>query len=319
MSRIAISGAGAFGAALACAFASHGHRVTLWGRDAGTMDAARASRLLPRLPGVTLPGDLTLTSDPAALEGADARLVCVPTQSLRAHLRALPEPDAPVVLCCKGMEVGTGLLPSEVARDVLPDARIGVLTGPGFAGEIAALKPTALTVAGMDGLDRALQDSLATASIRLYRTDDVTGAQIGGAMKNVIAIACGVTIGAGLGESARAAVLTRGYAEMTRFALARGGRAETLSGLSGLGDLALTATSTLSRNFAFGVALGSGQPPAAGKTVEGAATAGAFAALSGRLGIDLPIAAMVAALVAGDLPVADAIVALLSRPLKPEA
>lgn len=319
MSRITISGAGAFGAALACAFANNGHRVTLWGRNAETMETASTTRKLPRLPGIALPDGLHLTSDAAELRGAEVRLVCVPTQSLRAHLQTLPEPDAPLVLCCKGMEVGTGLLPTEVTSDVLPNANVGVLTGPGFAGEIAALKPTALTVAGAGGLGRGLQDMLASASIRLYRTDDVTGAQIGGAMKNVIAIACGVAIGAGLGESARAAVLTRGFAEMTRFAIARGGRAETLSGLSGLGDLALTATSSLSRNFAFGVALGSGQPPEAGKTVEGAATAGAFADLSANLGIDLPIATMVAALVGGHLPVDKAVAALLSRPLKPEA
>lgn len=319
MSRIAISGAGAFGAALACAFAKHGHGVTLWGRDEGAIKAAQATRVLPRLPSVTLPDGITLTHVQSDLDGADAHLICVPTQSLRGYLQTMAKPTVPVILCCKGMEAATGLLPSEVAHQVLPTARIGVLTGPGFAAEIASGKPTALTIAGADGLGAALQGDLATSSIRLYSTDDVTGAQIGGAMKNVIAIACGVTIGAGLGESARAAVLTRGFAEMTRFALVRGGRVETLSGLSGLGDLALTATSTLSRNFAYGVALGSGQPPEPGKTVEGAATAGAFADLSGRLGIDLPIARMVAALVAGQMPVQDAVSALLSRPLKPEA
>lgn len=315
MSCIAIAGAGAFGTALASVQAAAGRRVVLWGRSASGMAAIARSRENPRLPGVQLSERIEPTSDPALLVQAEAVLIAVPTQGLRGFLGAVALPPVPLVLLCKGMERGSGLLPSEVLADALPGREAAVLTGPGFADEIAAGKPTALTVAAARGVD-ALQRLLATSTLRPYSTDDLIGAQIGGAMKNVIAIACGVTIGAGLGESARAAVLTRGFAEMQRFAATRGARAETLSGLSGLGDLALTATSERSRNYAFGLALGAGRPPRQGVTVEGVASAQAFAGLPG---LDLPITATVAALVEGALPVRDAVTSLLSRPLKPEA
>ncbi|MBC7157371.1 MAG: NAD(P)H-dependent glycerol-3-phosphate dehydrogenase, partial [Rhodobacteraceae bacterium] len=221
--------------------------------------------------------------------------------------------------CCKGIELGSGLGPAGLIARALPGARAALLTGPGFAADIGAGLPTALTLAcADDALGAALQAALAGPVIRLYRTSDVAGAELGGALKNVIAIAAGLTIGAGLGDSARAAVLTRGFAEMVRLATACGARAETLAGLSGLGDLVLTCTSEKSRNFTHGVALGRGAVPAAGVTVEGVATATAALALARGAGVEMPLARTVAEVCAGTTPLNAAIAGLMARPLKEE-
>lgn len=266
---IAVVGAGAFGTALAVVQATEGRAVTLWGRDEAAMAAAAATREHPALPGVSLPPGLTVTADlPSA---ADIVLLAVPAQATGDFLRerggALPE--APLVLCAKGID-GRGLrLQTGIAAEALPGRALAALTGPGFAGEIAHGLPSALTLACADlTLGRILQAGLSTRRLRLYLTDDVIGAQLGGALKNVIAIACGMVEGAGLGHSARAALMTRGFAEMTRLAVAMGARPETLSGLSGLGDLSLTCNSMQSRNFALGRALGAGAARPGG-TVEG--------------------------------------------------
>jgi glycerol-3-phosphate dehydrogenase (NAD(P)+) len=253
-------------------------------------------------------------------------LSAVPAQVTREVLAVLaPElPDGvPLVLTAKGLEQGTLKLQSEIAAEVAPGHPVAILTGPSFARDLTAGLPTAVTLAVADeDIGEALQRRLATRSLRPYLTDDIIGAQIGGAVKNVIAIACGAAIGAGLGESARAALMSRGFAEMVRLGTALGGRAETLAGLSGLGDLALTAASENSRNFAYGVALGQGVPVSElaidGRTYEGAATAGPVAALGAQLGIEMPIAATVADLVAGSVTVPEAVSTLFNRPLRRE-
>ena len=222
------------------------------------------------------------------------------------------------MLCAKGVDARGLRLQTEIAAALAPGRPLAALTGPGFAGEVARGLPTALTLACADAeLGRALQAGLATRRLRLYLTDDVTGAQLGGALKNVIAIACGMVEGAGLGASARAALMTRGFAEMSRLAVAMGGRPETLAGLSGLGDLSLTCDSTQSRNFALGRALGAGEP-AGGGTVEGVATARAACQLGDRQGVELPIAAAVADVLDGTVTIAGAMEALLARPLREE-
>lgn len=319
---IAVIGAGAFGTALAVALARNGNAVTLWARDAEQVATMAGTRRNPaRLPGVDLPENVTVTAEITDLIGAEAVLLSLPMQSLRAFLsphRAILN-GSPLVACCKGIDLSALTGPSEIIRAECPDSAIAVLTGPSFAADIARGLPTALTLACADGrAAEALQRLLATPVLRLYRSDDVVGAELGGALKNVIAIAAGVVIGAGLGDSARAALMTRGYAEMVRLALALGAKAETLAGLSGFGDLVLTCTSAQSRNFRFGQGLGGGTPIEAGVTVEGAATAKAVSNLAETRGIDLPITAMVAALIDGRVDLSLAIQTLLSRPLKKE-
>ncbi|MGR3717943.1 MAG: NAD(P)H-dependent glycerol-3-phosphate dehydrogenase [Thermohalobaculum sp.] len=262
----------------------------------------------------------------AVLAGAGMVISAVPAQATREVLGALAPalPDGvALVLTAKGLEQGTLKLQSEIAAEVAPGHPVAILTGPSFARDLTAGLPTAVTLAVADGvLGETLQRRLATRSLRPYLTGDIIGAQIGGAVKNVIAIACGAAIGVGLGESARAALMTRGFAEMVRLGTALGGRAETLGGLSGLGDLALTAASESSRNFAYGLALGRGVSladlAADGRTYEGAATAGPVAALAARLGAEMPVAATVAALVADGLAVPDAVEKLFNRPLRRE-
>jgi glycerol-3-phosphate dehydrogenase (NAD(P)+) len=317
---IAVAGAGAFGTALAAVQAASGKPVTLWGRDAAAMQAMDAARANPRLPGVELPPGLACTADLAELARAAAVLLAVPAQEterfLRTHGASLP--PVPLVLCAKGIDAGSLRMQTEIAGAVVPGHPLAALTGPGFAGEIARGLPTALTLACADtGRGRALQALLATPRMRLYLTDDVTGAELGGALKNVIAIACGISDGARLGASARAALMTRGFAEMTRLAVAMGARAETLAGLSGLGDLSLTCNSAQSRNFAHGRALGAGEDRPGG-TVEGVATARAACQLGARHRVELPIAEAVADLLEGRLTIAGAMEALLSRPLREE-
>lgn len=319
---IGVLGAGAFGTALAIALARAGRDVTLWARDAelaGQMQVGRRTR--HHLPGFDLPDTVYATADMARLSGAEAVLLTVPMQALRDVLQA----DAArlagtaLVACCKGLDLATLTGPAEVVAAACPGDVVAVLTGPGFAADIAQGMPTALTLACRNAAAGAtLQSLLSTPVLRLYRTTDVIGAELGGGLKNIMAIACGVCIGAGLGESARAALVARGFAEMQRLARHLGARSETLMGLSGLGDLVLTCTSVQSRNFRYGMALGRGEDFAAGVTVEGIATARAVAALAVRQGVELPVTEAVAGLVDGRHDVAGALQSLLDRPLKKE-
>ncbi len=310
--RIAVVGAGAWGTALAVQCLRAGAEVTLWARDVG-----RAERT-PRLAGFALPAGVLVQALP---EQADAILLCVPMQSLRAVTGAM-RPRVPLVACCKGVEADTGLLPLEVLAELHPGQPTAVLSGPNFAHEIAAGQPAASVLAAVDpALRERLVGLLATPGFRLYGNDDVVGVQVGGAAKNVVAIAAGAVVGARLGENARAALVTRGLVEIGRLAASLGGRADTVAGLSGLGDLLLTCTGESSRNFRFGLALGRGERPAEAAlaqagVVEGAATAAALLA-RGR-GLDLPVCAAVAGLVAGETGLDEAIAALLARPRRDE-
>ena len=315
---IGVVGAGAFGTALAIALARDGRNVTLWARETGDMAATRRS---PRLPDVTLPDGIRVTADMADLLGSETVLLATPAQTLRdvltTHAGVLG--DRTLVACCKGIDLSTLTGPVATIAATAPKATPAILTGPSFAADIARGLPTALTLACAD--DRAgqrVQAVLSTGTLRVYRTTDTIGAELGGALKNVIAIACGVTIGAGLGDSARAALMTRGFAEMQRLAEALGAVPQTLTGLSGLGDLALTCTSSLSRNYRYGLALGAGTQIDPGMTVEGAATSRAVTRLGQARGIDLPVCAIVAALTDRQISVETALQTLLSRPLKEE-
>jgi glycerol-3-phosphate dehydrogenase (NAD(P)+) len=326
--RVAIVGAGAFGTALALVAHKAGCDVTVWGRNAEEIEAIRARREnAAYLPGVEIPPAIELTADLAKCGGADILLLAVPAQATRAAatmLAADKRRGIPIVACAKGIEEETGKLQTEIIAEILPRARPAALSGPGFAEEIARGMPTAVTVAATDlALARALSAAFASDSFRPYASDDLVGVELGGAIKNVLAIACGVVAGRGLGESARAALVARGLAEMTRLGIALNARAETFMGLSGLGDLVLTATSRRSRNLQFGMALGEGRPAAellvAGMPlVEGAHTARVAAALAARLGVDAPIIAAVAAIIGGKLSIDAAIEGLVNRPLKAE-
>ncbi|AYO82256.1 NAD(P)H-dependent glycerol-3-phosphate dehydrogenase [Methylobacterium brachiatum] len=324
---INVVGGGAWGTALANAAAAAGHPVSLWLRDPEAAARLEVERENPRyLPGVPLHARIAATALPEQLAGARATLLVVPAQTVRGVLEALRDPLAsagPVILCAKGIERGTDSFLSAVAAQVLPPGTpVAVLSGPSFAADVARGLPTAVTLAAADpGLAAALSTLLSGPSFRLYHTDDVRGVEIGGAGKNVLAIACGIVAGRGLGESARAALIARAFAELMRFARAFGGRPETLMGLSGLGDLVLTASSPQSRNFAFGQRLGAGATPeaaAGGKLAEGAFTAAALAGLAAARGIEMPVAQAVAAIVAGQAGVEDVIAGLLARPLRGE-
>ncbi|MDO5642412.1 MAG: NAD(P)H-dependent glycerol-3-phosphate dehydrogenase [Paracoccus sp. (in: a-proteobacteria)] len=310
----AILGSGAFGTALALAL-SGTQPVTLWGRS---LPEGRES---PRLPGASIPQAVRLSDDlEAALEGQDRVILALPAQALGGFLAqhgALLD-GRWLVNTAKGIDLSTGLSPSILITGACPGARVASLTGPSFAADIARGLPTALTLASAHAGLADLQHRLATPVLRLYRSEDIRGAELGGALKNVIAIAAGVAIGAGLGDSARAALITRGFAEMTRLATALGARPETLAGLSGLGDLVLTSTSDLSRNFRYGRALGAGQDFGAGITVEGAATARAASRLAQARGIAMPIARAVAGLAEGRSGVAEVVETLMNRPLRAE-
>ncbi|WP_372800308.1 NAD(P)H-dependent glycerol-3-phosphate dehydrogenase [Paracoccus seriniphilus] len=311
---IAILGAGAFGTALAVALSANGP-VGLWGRQASWR------RENPRLPGITMPDNIDVTDNLASVLSADTILLALPAQILRGFLadHGARLNGKTLVSTAKGIDISTLTGPSALIAEACPESCIAVLTGPSFAADIARGLPTALTLACASGTEGPrLQHALSTPVLRLYLTSDIAGAELGGALKNVIAIAAGIVIGAGLGDSARAAIITRGFAEMTRLAGRLGARPETLTGLSGLGDLTLTCTSPQSRNFRFGLSLGAGQPFDRATTVEGAATAGAVAALATRIGEDMPIAAMVARLAEGAVSVEKAVEYLMTRPLKEE-
>ena len=315
---IGVVGAGAFGTALAIALARDGRSVTLWARDIGDMAQTRRS---PRLPDVTLPDGINITENMVDIAALETVLLAVPAQSLRDILTAnATHLDAKqLVACCKGIDLETLTGPVATIARTLPNAMPAILTGPSFAADIARGLPTALTLACADDtVGQSLQQQLSTGTLRIYRTTDTIGAELGGALKNVIAIACGVAIGASLGDSARAALMTRGFAEMQRLAQILGAEPQTLVGLSGLGDLALTCTSPLSRNYRYGLALGAGTAIDPAMTVEGAATSWAVMRLGQDRGIDLPVCAVVAALTRGEISVETALQNLLSRPLKEE-
>lgn len=318
---ISILGSGAFGTALAIALAQK-DRVTLWTRSADQFHDMRANRCnSARLPGVTLPQAVCPTDEIARALDADILLLAVPVQMLRALLAAQGSRlgGQHLVACCKGIELVSGLGPTAVIQALTGAAYPAVLTGPSFAAEIARGLPTALTLACGDGqTGELLQSRLSTETLRLYRTTDTRGAELGGALKNVMAIACGAAIGAGLGNSARAALMTRGYAEMVRLTRALGGQAETLAGLSGFGDLALTCTSEQSRNFQLGLALGRKQDFDGSITVEGAATARAIAAKSREIGVEMPITRAVVELLDRNQTLEQIMGGLLNRTLKPE-
>lgn len=314
-------GAGAWGTALAVQAVRAGNAVTLWVRDPARARAIADQWENPRLPGIRLPEQVAVTAELASIT-ADLVLLTVPMQHMRRVAARLPA--APVVVCAKGVEAGTLLLPLEVLGEVDPARPAAVLTGPNFAHEIAAGLPAASVVAAGDTTLRTeIVTRLATQAFRLYGNDDPIGAQIGGAAKNVIAIAAGAVIGAGLGENARAALVTRGLAELGRLAVALGGRLETVSGLSGLGDLLLTCTGPVSRNYSLGLALGRGERLAdvlAARTsvTEGVATAPALVARATGAGMELPVCAAVAALLDGQADLDAAMRMLLSRPRRDE-
>ena len=322
--RIGVIGGGAWGTALAQVAAAGDRPVTLWAREPEVVESVNAgheNRLF--LPGVPLDPAIRATGDLAELAGHDALLVVAPAQHVGAVLASAPVGATPLVLCAKGIEAGTKRLVGDVARAAAPAAPLAVLSGPTFAHEVARGLPTAVTLACADpALGTALADRLGNPRFRPYASTDVLGAEIGGAVKNVLAIACGVVEGAGLGQNARAALIARGFAEMTRFGLARGARAETLAGLSGLGDLVLTCSSTSSRNFSLGLGLGQGRAAADlmadRRTVaEGAFTAPVLVEAAADAGVEMPVAQAVADLLAG-AAVGSVIEALLARPLRAE-
>lgn len=318
---IAVLGAGAFGTALAIALAAN-EPVTLWARSetaAKEIDAARENTA--RLAGAKLPQNVSVTAEIADISACDTVLLAMPMQQMAGFLAQHQSrlDGKRLVACSKGIDLASGQGPARIIAEHCPNAVPAILTGPSFAADIARGLPTALTLACSDREQgEILQRALSTPVLRLYRSEDIIGAELGGALKNVVAIAAGVVIGAGLGDSARAALMTRGFSEMTRIAQLRGAKAETLNGLSGFGDLVLTCTSAQSRNFRFGQALGRGETFDAGVTVEGAATAKAVSILAQKHQIELPIAAMVAALVDHKITVEAAVSALMSRPLKEE-
>jgi glycerol-3-phosphate dehydrogenase (NAD(P)+) len=323
-----VIGGGAWGTALAQVCARAGLTVTLQAREVEVVEAINARNENPTfLPGVTLDPVIDATTELADLSPCDFILAVAPAQHLRSTLAALAphvRAGVPILLCAKGVEQGTLCLMTEVLAQTIPDAAPAVLSGPSFAGEVARGLPTAVTLACLDeDLGRALAEAIATPTFRPYLAPDMIGAEAGGAIKNVLAIACGIVEGKGLGRSAHAALITRGFAEMTRVAEALGGQAETVAGLCGLGDLVLTCSSPQSRNMSVGLALGGGQTidqALAGKltVAEGVASAPAVRALARRLGVETPICEAVAAILAGEVGVDDAILGLLSRPLKSE-
>ncbi|HWA79995.1 MAG TPA: NAD(P)H-dependent glycerol-3-phosphate dehydrogenase [Acetobacteraceae bacterium] len=318
MNSIGIVGAGAWGTALALFAHRAGHPVQLWARDPERRLEIAAQRENRRLPGVTLPKDIELADDPS-MPGSALLLLAVPMQHFRAIAGTVLPAGRPLVAVAKGMEAGTGLLPLEILAELHPDTPAAVLAGPNFAAEIAAGLPAATVLAAADGaLRQMLLGALAGPGLRLYGNADPLGVQVGGAAKNVIAIAAGAVIGAGWGENARAALVTRGLAELSRLVEALGGRRETSFGLSGLGDLVLTCTGRTSRNFRYGLALGRGEVPCLEGVAEGVATAPALVARAASSGCEVPVAAAVARLLKGEMTLRAAMAELLARPQRDE-
>ncbi|MBI3446336.1 MAG: NAD(P)-dependent glycerol-3-phosphate dehydrogenase [Magnetospirillum sp.] len=328
MKKIGVVGGGAWGTALALTARRAGREVLLWAREPSVVQAINTAHSNPDfLPGIDLDPALLATDDLAEVAASDAVLLVAPAQHLRAACRALApywRPGVPAVICAKGIELASCAMMQEAVASELPGAPIAVLSGPTFAIEVARGLPTAITLACDDAaLGTKLVEALGTATFRPYLSNDLVGAQIGGAVKNVLAIACGIVEGRGLGDNARAALITRGLAELVRLAVAMGGRPETLMGLSGLGDLILTASSTQSRNYSLGFALGQGRPLAEildsrQSVTEGVYSAGAVVELAGRIGVEMPISAAVDAVINRDVGLDEAIRSLLSRPFRNE-
>ena len=328
MQRIGIIGGGAWGTALAVTARRAGRDVILWARETDVVAAINERHENPLfLPGIAIDAAIAATGELATAASANAVLLAVPAQHLREIAGSLApslRPGAAVVICAKGVEEKTGALMSEAAAAVLPGAKLAILSGPTFAGEVARGLPTAVTLATADqALGRAVIAALGTRSFRPYLSDDMVGAEIGGAVKNVLAIACGIVAGRRLGDNARAALITRGLAEMVRLARVKGGRPETLMGLSGLGDLTLTCTGLQSRNHSLGFALGEGKSLAAilgtrRSIAEGVSSAAAVGALARRLGVDMPIVAAVDAILHRAADIDETIAGLLARPFRAE-
>lgn len=329
INTVGVIGGGAWGTALALTAARAGRKVILWARDPNIVSEIRSRQRNSRyLPSVTFDEEIDATTQLTDLVTVDALLLVTPAQTTRGLLTELAAHGAfkvPLVLCAKGIEQSSGKLLSDLVAEELPGAIPAVLSGPSFAEDVAKGLPTAVTIAaGNDVLAQALCRALAAPAFRPYASTDLIGTQIGGALKNVLAIACGAVVGRKLGASAQAALTARGFAELTRLGAALGARPETLTGLSGLGDLVLTCSSSQSRNFSFGLKLGQGDTAAdliaaGGKLAEGAFSARIAVELAARLGVDLPICQTVARMIDQDLSIDDALSALMSRPLKSEA
>ena len=325
MDRIGIIGAGAWGTALAIVAHRAGRNVRIWAREADVVTAINTAHAnIPFLPGVSLAHEIRATSDLGEAAKADALVLVVPSQFLRATCEDLAPHlnlSVPLVIGAKGVELASGALMNEVVEQTLPERRFAVLSGPTFATEVAHEQPTAVTLACADPkVGNILAKAIGTPRFRIYQSADVIGAEVGGAVKNVLAIACGIVQGRGLGDNARAAIITRGLAEMARLSLAKGGRPETLMGLSGIGDLTLTCNAMQSRNFSLGVALGQGQTLSnilveRNSVTEGVDTAAAIKALAGRLQVDMPICTAVNAIVNHDADTDATIASLLARPI----
>lgn len=325
IARIAVLGGGAWGTALAENAARAGRAVILWEHDAGNAEHLAAKRESKFLPGVRLNDKIEIARDLAAAGKADAVLLVVPAQAVRSVTKALRphiKDKMPVIVCAKGIEHGTHKFMTEIVAECAPKAIPAILSGPSFASDVARGLPTAVTLATSDGaLAEALAQALNTTTLRLYHSNDVRGVEIGGAAKNVLAIAAGIANGRKLGASASAALTARGFAELMRFGEAYGAKAETLTGLSGLGDLILTCSTPQSRNFSLGVALGKDEPVATaahGKLAEGAFTAPVLLEMARAKKVDMPISAAIAAVLAGKIGVDAAIEGLLTRPIKAE-
>lgn len=328
LNRIGVIGAGAWGTALAAAARANGRDVTLWAREADVVSAVNeTNENTPYLPGVALDPGIRATTDLGEAVDADAVLLVAPSQHLRKvceGVRDVWNPQTPAIICAKGIEQGSNALMSEAVADALPGVPLAVLSGPTFAKEVAAGLPSAVTLACPDAeLDRKLADALGSPLFRTYRSEDLIGAQIGGAVKNVLAIGCGIVAGKKLGDNARAALITRGLTEMTRIALAKGGHLETMMGLSGIGDLVLTCNALQSRNFSLGVALGEGRTlnEVLGQrtsVAEGVFTSSSVCALAETLGIEAPICNAMNAILNQGADIDSAIQALLARPIGDE-
>jgi glycerol-3-phosphate dehydrogenase (NAD(P)+) len=327
--NIGVLGAGAWGTALAQLVAHNGHAVRLWAREADVVYSINTTHTNTLyLPGIALSDRITATDDISSLRTAEIILAVTPAQFMRATLSNLAPhitSGTPVVLCSKGIEQSTLKLMTAVLAETIPQATIAALSGPSFAADVARGLPTAVTLACTDmGLAGTIAKAVSAPHFRPYLSADVTGAEVGGAIKNVLAVGCGITEGHGLGASARAALIARGFAEMTRIGVALGAETETIAGLSGLGDLVLTCTSVQSRNYSLGIALGRGQTMAeamSGKAsvAEGAATAPALVALCTTLGVDAPITRAVADIISGTISVDAAVAQLLARPITRES
>jgi glycerol-3-phosphate dehydrogenase (NAD(P)+) len=319
---VAVIGAGAWGTALATVAARAGRAVTLWARNAEHAARIASTRDNPRLPGVRIASEIVVTSDLAEASRAEMLLIATPAQHLRGAVNMLASHlarPAPIIACAKGIEHGTHKFMTDVIAEAAPGAPPAILSGPSFADDVARGLPTAVTLAAKDeALASGLVQALGSATFRPYHTTDVRGVEIGGAAKNVLAIAAGIVVGRNLGASALAALTTRGFSELARLGRACGARAETLSGLSGLGDLLLSCSTAQSRNFALGIALGRGEAAPAGKLAEGAFTAPVLVELAAARNVDMPVSRAVAAILDGRLTIDAAIEGLLTRPFKAE-